>query len=762
MKIEISLSGTSKLAAIKERLRKLKQRLAALVAAHKPGAKARAASLAEQARLKKQIDEFVKLENAEIAAHGKNSADAKFLGEVHQRLRTQLHQHESLSAAPHTSTVLALLLAASDSSDRDANGIAASGSMSPYNWNEVCEKLYARGIKLKPAGPYYLFWDTTTTPNIHVSVLPPNHNSPQAWTWEYDFDSKSSQSLSAAAPMLSGPELAKAKRKLAALTRTLATMEKAKLPDRAKLTRERRAAGLKHTGDEIAALTKAIKRAERASPSPVSKTTATPSGAEAARSKTKKAFTKGDRVVVKEAKDNWYLGTVAQAGVRLKVIFDDGASAMIGPEDFKHVKLVDAKTKARKKVLTDAEAGAMHTAGKPAPTLKAAQTKVETIQKVAKETKAQRETRNEAAHDAITRAVGATPGPVDAALQYATAQLKTATTKAGVEALIRTTSKDIADFTRMKMDVAGPKMLLSMLKKKLKEFAAPAAESPVKVKSTPAKLAADASVLTTIMTNVAANVAGDLDSDLLFEETRKLDNALSKLMDDVGRAASAIGRFTDDDSDDENDDGDTGSHDIHSSLTRVFAVSGKRVNLAISANVEGNMGGSMDIHVAARGKKQVSFTSSVKKPDPAIDEKIKQWLVDALQEAAAADKAAPATAPTSPVKVKAGTSPQMIVNDFTVRSHSDPQTKEELAALFTKLGIMGDEQRALIEVMRKYQAAVWKWGSSQSKAASAARDKAYTTASPYLNGAFQRIGAKIGLIGSMTANMLSADYTSLS
>lgn len=90
-------------------------------------------------------------------------------------------------------------------------------------------------------------------------------------------------------------------------------------------------------------------------------------------------YKKGNRVVVKEAKDNWYLGTVAMSGANIKVVFDDGASAMIEAADFKHVKLVDPKTRPRKKVLTDAEAKAMHIAGKPAPTLRAAQTKVAKI-----------------------------------------------------------------------------------------------------------------------------------------------------------------------------------------------------------------------------------------------------------------------------------------------------------------------------------------------------------------------------------------------
>lgn len=90
-------------------------------------------------------------------------------------------------------------------------------------------------------------------------------------------------------------------------------------------------------------------------------------------------YKKGDRVVVKESKDNWYIGTVQTSGVKLKIVFDDGATAMVEAADFKHIKLVDPKTKQRKKVLTDAEAKAMHTAGKPAPTLKAAQNKVAAI-----------------------------------------------------------------------------------------------------------------------------------------------------------------------------------------------------------------------------------------------------------------------------------------------------------------------------------------------------------------------------------------------
>lgn len=90
-------------------------------------------------------------------------------------------------------------------------------------------------------------------------------------------------------------------------------------------------------------------------------------------------FKKGDRCVVKAGRSEWYVGTISTAGKRLKIAFDDGASATVGPEDFKDVRHIDAKTKKIKKVLNTADAKALYTAGKPATTLKAAKVKVAAI-----------------------------------------------------------------------------------------------------------------------------------------------------------------------------------------------------------------------------------------------------------------------------------------------------------------------------------------------------------------------------------------------
>lgn len=64
----------------------------------------------------------------------------------------------------------------------------------------------------------------------------------------------------------------------------------------------------------------------------------------------------GDRVVVKIKKNQWHVGTVAKSGIKIKVDFDDGADAIIGANDFKHIKVIAPKTKKNKKELTDEQA----------------------------------------------------------------------------------------------------------------------------------------------------------------------------------------------------------------------------------------------------------------------------------------------------------------------------------------------------------------------------------------------------------------------
>lgn len=85
------------------------------------------------------------------------------------------------------------------------------------------------------------------------------------------------------------------------------------------------------------------------------------------------SFIKGDRVVCKIAKNEWYIGTVIRAGVKLKIDFDDDFDAVIEPADFKHVKLL-AKPKKLKRALTDIEAKMLYEVKK---TLKEAVKKVE-------------------------------------------------------------------------------------------------------------------------------------------------------------------------------------------------------------------------------------------------------------------------------------------------------------------------------------------------------------------------------------------------
>lgn len=70
-------------------------------------------------------------------------------------------------------------------------------------------------------------------------------------------------------------------------------------------------------------------------------------------------FIKGDRVVCKIAKNEWYIGTVVRAGAKVKVDFDDDFDAIIDENDFKHIKLL-VKDKKLKRSLTDIEAKALY------------------------------------------------------------------------------------------------------------------------------------------------------------------------------------------------------------------------------------------------------------------------------------------------------------------------------------------------------------------------------------------------------------------
>lgn len=67
------------------------------------------------------------------------------------------------------------------------------------------------------------------------------------------------------------------------------------------------------------------------------------------------AFGKGDRIIARIAKNEWHTGEVTRAGAKLGIKFDDGATATVGPEDLKDVKLLTTNKKS-KKPLTDAEA----------------------------------------------------------------------------------------------------------------------------------------------------------------------------------------------------------------------------------------------------------------------------------------------------------------------------------------------------------------------------------------------------------------------
>lgn len=76
-------------------------------------------------------------------------------------------------------------------------------------------------------------------------------------------------------------------------------------------------------------------------------------------------YKKGDRVIVKVAKDEWYLGSVVRAGAKIKIDFDDGASAVIEAEDFKDVRWMKKATKTLKRKATDAEAKEWSDAKRP-------------------------------------------------------------------------------------------------------------------------------------------------------------------------------------------------------------------------------------------------------------------------------------------------------------------------------------------------------------------------------------------------------------
>lgn len=71
------------------------------------------------------------------------------------------------------------------------------------------------------------------------------------------------------------------------------------------------------------------------------------------------SFSKGDRVVCKIAKNEWYIGTVVRAGLKVKVDFDDGFDAIIDENDFKHIKAL-VKDKKLKRALTDIEAKVLY------------------------------------------------------------------------------------------------------------------------------------------------------------------------------------------------------------------------------------------------------------------------------------------------------------------------------------------------------------------------------------------------------------------
>ncbi len=78
-------------------------------------------------------------------------------------------------------------------------------------------------------------------------------------------------------------------------------------------------------------------------------------------------FAKGDRIIARAKKDEWYTGTVKRFGAKLYLDFDDGATATVESKDFKWVKLL-TKDKAFKRALDDAQ---MEKLTKPVKTKKA-------------------------------------------------------------------------------------------------------------------------------------------------------------------------------------------------------------------------------------------------------------------------------------------------------------------------------------------------------------------------------------------------------
>lgn len=66
-------------------------------------------------------------------------------------------------------------------------------------------------------------------------------------------------------------------------------------------------------------------------------------------------FTKGDRVIVRIAKNEWYTGVVLGAGALLKIKFDDGATAEVDAEDLGDVHTLYAHI-VSKAALADAQA----------------------------------------------------------------------------------------------------------------------------------------------------------------------------------------------------------------------------------------------------------------------------------------------------------------------------------------------------------------------------------------------------------------------
>lgn len=67
-------------------------------------------------------------------------------------------------------------------------------------------------------------------------------------------------------------------------------------------------------------------------------------------------YSKGDRIIAKVGRGEWMCGAVTSAGVKLKIIFDDGSTASVAESDFKDVKPIPAKSKKVKSVLDKAAA----------------------------------------------------------------------------------------------------------------------------------------------------------------------------------------------------------------------------------------------------------------------------------------------------------------------------------------------------------------------------------------------------------------------